>query len=319
MAVADAVRAVSRATVAATRATQGLPALPEAQVAALHTLRASPSMTPAELAERLGLARPTVSNLLRDLEAAGHVTRARSEVDRRSVILTITEQARTCRTRSIAAVARSSRPPGPRSTRVTALPWPRRRRRCADWPTCCTPAPVRRLRASSTDDRCCANLGAGERRRLRGVARARRPAIQAARAGCQAMDAQGGAVAASVELRRLHRHGGGLRVQRPDTGGGGPGRGRSHRHVVVAAAGILDPGAGGPVPGGHRRELDRALHAGPQPAAGQPRPAHHGHRSDPGSARVRRPGAHPRWAAVDRLRRHPTGGRDRDDDGDAGR
>jgi DNA-binding MarR family transcriptional regulator len=94
MAVADAVRAVSRATVAATRATQGLPALPEAQVTALHILRASPPMTPAELAERLGLARPTVSNLLRDLEAAGHVIRARSQVDRRSVILTITEQAR---------------------------------------------------------------------------------------------------------------------------------------------------------------------------------------------------------------------------------
>ena len=52
MAVADAIRAVSRATVAATRATQGLPALPEAQVAALHTLRASPSMTPAELGPR---------------------------------------------------------------------------------------------------------------------------------------------------------------------------------------------------------------------------------------------------------------------------
>lgn len=94
MAVADAVRAVSRATLAATRAAQGLPALPEAQVAALHILRTSPSMTPAELAERLGLARPTVSNLLRDLEAAGHVTRAQSQVDRRSVILTITEQAR---------------------------------------------------------------------------------------------------------------------------------------------------------------------------------------------------------------------------------
>jgi DNA-binding MarR family transcriptional regulator len=94
MAVADAVRAVSRATVAATRATQGLPALPEAQVAVLRTLRSSPSMTPAELAQRLALARPTVSNLLRDLQAAGHVTRARSEVDRRSVILTITEQAR---------------------------------------------------------------------------------------------------------------------------------------------------------------------------------------------------------------------------------
>lgn len=94
MAVADAVRAVSRATVAATRASQGLPALPEAQVAVLRILRSSPSMTPAELAQRLALARPTVSNLLRDLEAAGHVTRARSEVDRRSVLLSITEEAR---------------------------------------------------------------------------------------------------------------------------------------------------------------------------------------------------------------------------------
>jgi DNA-binding MarR family transcriptional regulator len=94
MAVADAVHATFRATIAATRATQGLPALPEAQVAVLRTLRSSPPMTPAELAQRLCLARPTISNLLRDLEAAGLVTRARSEVDRRSVILTITERAR---------------------------------------------------------------------------------------------------------------------------------------------------------------------------------------------------------------------------------
>jgi len=94
MAVADAVRAVSRATVTATRASQGLPALPEAQIAVLYTLRSSPSLTPAELAQRLALARPTISNLLRDLEAAGLVTRARSAVDGRSVTLTITEQAR---------------------------------------------------------------------------------------------------------------------------------------------------------------------------------------------------------------------------------
>jgi DNA-binding MarR family transcriptional regulator len=71
-----------------------LPALPEAQIAVLRTLRGSPALTPAELAERLGLARPTISNLLRDLEGAGFVTRARSEVDRRSVTLTITERAR---------------------------------------------------------------------------------------------------------------------------------------------------------------------------------------------------------------------------------
>jgi DNA-binding MarR family transcriptional regulator len=94
MAVADAVHAASRSTIAATRAAKGLPALPEAQVAVLRTLRSSPSMTPAELANELGLARPTVSNLLHDLQAAGLVTRARSEVDGRSVILTITEQAR---------------------------------------------------------------------------------------------------------------------------------------------------------------------------------------------------------------------------------
>ena len=94
LAVADAVRTVNRATVAATRTRQGLPALPEAQVAVLRTLRSHPSLTPAELAQQLGLARPTISNLLRDLEAAGHVVRSQSEVDRRSVTLTITGQAR---------------------------------------------------------------------------------------------------------------------------------------------------------------------------------------------------------------------------------
>lgn len=94
IAVADAVRTVSRAAVWATRAAEGLPALPEAQVAVLHTLRATQSLTPAELAEKLGLARPTVSNLLRDLESAGLVVRERSEVDRRSVTLTITDRAR---------------------------------------------------------------------------------------------------------------------------------------------------------------------------------------------------------------------------------
>ena len=94
MALADAVRTVSRAAVSATRASQGLPALAEAQVAVLRALRSTPSMTPTELADQLGLARPTVSNLLRDLEAAGYLARERSEIDRRSVTLTITERAR---------------------------------------------------------------------------------------------------------------------------------------------------------------------------------------------------------------------------------
>ena len=92
--LADAVRSVSRATVSATRAAKGLPTLPEAQVAVLRTLRSSPALTPAELAQRLDLARPTVSNLLRDLDGAGYLIREPSEVDRRSMILTITERAR---------------------------------------------------------------------------------------------------------------------------------------------------------------------------------------------------------------------------------
>jgi DNA-binding MarR family transcriptional regulator len=94
LSMADAVRTVSRATVSATRVAQGLPALPEAQVAVLRTLRSNPSLTPAELAQLLGLARPTVSNLLRDLEAAGYVVRSQSESDRRSVTLSITDRAR---------------------------------------------------------------------------------------------------------------------------------------------------------------------------------------------------------------------------------
>ncbi|HYI57034.1 MAG TPA: MarR family transcriptional regulator [Microlunatus sp.] len=92
--LADNVRMVSRATVSATRAAKGLPTLPEAQVSVLRTLRASPALTPAELAQRLDLARPTVSNLLRDLDTAGYLVRKPSEVDRRSITLTITEQAR---------------------------------------------------------------------------------------------------------------------------------------------------------------------------------------------------------------------------------
>ncbi|HEY5783415.1 MAG TPA: MarR family transcriptional regulator [Microlunatus sp.] len=92
--LADTIRMVSRATVSATRAAEGLPTLPEAQVAVLRTLRAFPALTPAELAQRLDLARPTVSNLLRDLDAAGYLVREPSEVDRRSITVTITEHAR---------------------------------------------------------------------------------------------------------------------------------------------------------------------------------------------------------------------------------
>lgn len=63
-------------------------------MAVLHVLRDSPALTPAELAQRLDLARPTISNLLRDLEAAGYLRREPSESDRRSIIVTLTDRSR---------------------------------------------------------------------------------------------------------------------------------------------------------------------------------------------------------------------------------
>ncbi len=50
-------------------------------------------MTPGDLAQKLRLARPTVSNVIRDLTNSGMIERRRSGVDGRSAILVPTEEA----------------------------------------------------------------------------------------------------------------------------------------------------------------------------------------------------------------------------------
>lgn len=83
-----------RALIRATRVAEGLPTLPEAQVAVLRTLLAHGPLSPAQLATHLHLARPTVSNLVRDLVADGLIERKPSTVDGRSVLLVLTARAR---------------------------------------------------------------------------------------------------------------------------------------------------------------------------------------------------------------------------------
>jgi len=81
------VQGLGRALVQATRSAEGLPALPESQVAVLRRLSRTGGRTPAQLADDLHLARPTISNVVRDLIADGLVERRPAPGDGRSVVL----------------------------------------------------------------------------------------------------------------------------------------------------------------------------------------------------------------------------------------
>jgi DNA-binding MarR family transcriptional regulator len=87
------VRSIGQSLVRATRRAGHLPALPESQIAVLRVLSHSGGSTPAQLADDLQLARPTISNVLRDLTADGLVERRPSPADGRSVLLAPTDRA----------------------------------------------------------------------------------------------------------------------------------------------------------------------------------------------------------------------------------
>jgi DNA-binding MarR family transcriptional regulator len=72
----------------------GLRPLTEAHATLLRTLVSDGPATPARVASELGLARPTVSNLVRDLVSEGLVERRPSSADGRSVSLAPTVRAR---------------------------------------------------------------------------------------------------------------------------------------------------------------------------------------------------------------------------------
>lgn len=78
-----------RTLLRASRAVADLPDLPDAQIEVLRALGAGDrsGTAPSELAERLGLARPTVSNLVSAMEHAGLVERRDAPGDgRRSTV-----------------------------------------------------------------------------------------------------------------------------------------------------------------------------------------------------------------------------------------
>lgn len=92
--VADLIHGLWRAMIRATRSSEHLPTLSEPHAVALRKLFALGPLTPAQLALEMHLARPTVSNLLRELTAQGLIERRRSKADGRSVTLVPTERAR---------------------------------------------------------------------------------------------------------------------------------------------------------------------------------------------------------------------------------
>ncbi|MCS5713160.1 MarR family transcriptional regulator [Herbiconiux sp. CPCC 205716] len=85
--------AVWRTVTRASRAAESMPSV-ESQVTILRRLVALGESTPAQLADELRLARPTVSNLLKRLEKDGLVVRARSLEDARSILVVSTERGR---------------------------------------------------------------------------------------------------------------------------------------------------------------------------------------------------------------------------------
>ena len=64
------------------------------QVAALATIERHGPLSPSEVAERERIKRPTVTRIVRHLEAAGLVERVRDPLDGRASILTVTSAGR---------------------------------------------------------------------------------------------------------------------------------------------------------------------------------------------------------------------------------
>lgn len=75
------------------RSAEHLPEIPDAQIEVLRALPAGAERTSGELAEELGLSRPTISNLLRDMERAGLIARRGATDDRRRVLVAASDRA----------------------------------------------------------------------------------------------------------------------------------------------------------------------------------------------------------------------------------
>ncbi|MFI7546820.1 MarR family winged helix-turn-helix transcriptional regulator [Actinoplanes sp. NPDC049599] len=91
--LAAVISPLRRTLLAAARAAERLPEIPDAQIEIIRALPRATVAGPGELADRLGLSRPTVSNLLSTMEANGLVERRPRPGNRRHVEVLATAKA----------------------------------------------------------------------------------------------------------------------------------------------------------------------------------------------------------------------------------
>ena len=117
-----------RGLLRAARTAEHLPEIPDAQVEVLRALPVGAVRSPAEIAEELSLSRPTVSNLLRAMEAADLIVRETDPHDRRRVAVRASARAATLLRRfdqaseTLLAAAIASLPDADRTALAAALP-----------------------------------------------------------------------------------------------------------------------------------------------------------------------------------------------------
>ncbi|MFJ2666896.1 MarR family winged helix-turn-helix transcriptional regulator [Nocardia fluminea] len=83
-----------RAVLRRTRAAEGLPDLPEAQIELLRLLAATGGLTPTQAAIRLRVAQSTISNLIRTMSVTDLIDRVPSPTDGRVAVLVASATAR---------------------------------------------------------------------------------------------------------------------------------------------------------------------------------------------------------------------------------
>jgi DNA-binding MarR family transcriptional regulator len=93
-ALAQVLGPLRRALLRATQDAGDLPYLPEAQIEVLRLLIETGPISSARTAARLGLARPTVSNLLKTMTSAGLIDRTAAAEDLRSTLVSASDAAR---------------------------------------------------------------------------------------------------------------------------------------------------------------------------------------------------------------------------------
>ncbi|MEU1981223.1 MarR family transcriptional regulator [Nocardia sp. NPDC019395] len=91
--LASVISPLRRTLLAAARATEHLPEIPDAQIEIIRALPPDTVVASGELAEQLGLSRSTVSNLLTTMAAGGLIERSTRSADRRHIEIRTTARA----------------------------------------------------------------------------------------------------------------------------------------------------------------------------------------------------------------------------------